>query len=106
MNSPAGSYRKRFVGRLRRESDQLFTFLEYGGGYTDNISERGLRCIARMRKISYGGRSDAGIMTTETLMSICTTCRLRGINVRDFVRSYLDGETDRIPMPAAVATAT
>ena len=88
----------RFVKRLRRERDQLFTFLIHDGvEYHNNIAERMLRIIALMRKVSYGSRSERGIKTLEILVTIYSTCEMRGIDPCRFVRDYLDGKIDSIP---------
>ena len=82
---------------------QLFTFIPHPVNYHNNVSERGPRRIANMRKISYGSRSKAYLKTTETLMSVYSTCKLSGVNFFEFVKAYLDGEIDDIPMPDAKA---
>ena len=51
---------RRYVKRLRREKGHLFTFLEHGVDYHNNINERGLRPFAASRKILYGNRSERG----------------------------------------------
>ena len=61
--------------------------------------------MSNMRKISYGSRSETGLETTETLMSVYSTCKLRGVNFFEFVKAYLNCEIDDIPMPAAKAVA-
>ena len=89
----------RYIKRLRREKDQLFTFLTEDIEYHNNSSERALRCISTIRKNLYGNRSRDGAYTTETLMSIYSTCKLRGINFYQFIRDYLDGKVNDIPIP-------
>ncbi len=92
----------RYVKRLKREREQLFTFLTNPVDYHNNASERGIRCISRMRKILYGSRSESGIETTETLMTVYSTCKLRDVNFYKFVKQYLDGDVQKIPMPETV----
>ncbi len=90
---------RRYAKRLKREGDQLLTFLEHGVEYHNNKSERALRMFATMRKVSYGSRSEKGMYITETLASIYATCRMRGANPYSFILECLDGRrTDGIPM--------
>ena len=100
----AGSYTDkdciRYVKRLRRERNQLFTFLEHDGvSYHNNPGERVLRIFALMRKVCYGSRSIRGIQTTEILTTIYSTCELRGIDPYRFMVDYLSGRLKSIPMP-------
>ena len=100
----AGSYTDkdciRYVKRLRRERNQLFTFLEHDGvSYHNNPGERVLRIFALMRKVCYGSRSIRGIRTTEILVTIHSTCELRGIDPYRFMVDYLGGRLKSIPMP-------
>ena len=89
---------RRFVKLLRRERDQLLTFLIHDDvEYHNNIGERMLRIIALMRKVSYGSRGESGIKTLEILATIYSTCEMRGINSYTFMRDYLDGKIDSIP---------
>ena len=89
----------RFVKRIRRERDQLFTFLESTAKYHNNSSEQGLRGFALSRKVTYGNRSWKGIETTETIATIYETCRVRKVNFRDFVTQYMAGTIKEIPKP-------
>ena len=100
----AGSYKDkdctRYVKRLRRERNQLFTFLAREGvPYHNNAGERVLRIFALMRKVCYGSRSIRGIQTTEILATIYATCGLRGINPYEFMVDYLSGRQKPIPLP-------
>ena len=61
---------KRYIKRLKREKDELFTFLEYPIDHHNNASEQILRCISRMRKVLYGSHSESGMQTTKTLVII------------------------------------
>ncbi len=90
----------RYAKRLRREGGQLLTFLKHDDiPYHNNTSERALRTFALMRKVCYGNRARRGIKTAEILASIYATCRVRGINPYYFMKDYLDGNTDTIPLP-------
>lgn len=91
---------KRYAKRLRREGGQLLTFLKHDDiPYHNNTSERALRPFALMRKVCYGNRSRRGIKTAEILATTYATCRVRGINPYTFMKDYLDGKMDTIPLP-------
>lgn len=104
---------KRYVKRLRREATHLLTFLKYDVEFHNNVSERALRPIARMRLFLYGSRSKRGLETTETMATIYATCEMRRVNPYHFLIDYLNGRINSIPKPpspsckktAAVATA-
>ena len=96
----------RYVKRLKREGDSLFTFIMSDVEYHNNVSERALRRFAEFRKILYGNRSDAGARRTKILMSVYVTCEQRGVNFYQFVQDYLSGKTRTIPPgPAQNQTA-
>ena len=92
---------RRYVKRLRRERGHLFTFLEHGVDYHNNISERGLRPFAASRKILYGNRSER----TKILMSVYETCKMRWVNFYQFTKDYLEGKTTEIPAGRKAAPA-
>ena len=52
-----------------------------------------------MRKVCYGNRSRRGIKTAEILATIYAACRVRGINPYTFMKDYLDGKIDTVPLP-------
>ncbi len=82
---------KRFVKRLRRERDMLFTFLEEDGvAWNNNAAERALRSSVVIRKITYGNQSDEGAAAHAVLMSLRETCNLRKENFFDYAMEYLN----------------
>ncbi|MYD59177.1 MAG: transposase, partial [Cenarchaeum sp. SB0678_bin_8] len=90
---------KRYGKRLKREGEQLLTFLKHKGvPYHNNTSERALRLFALARKVCYSSRSRRGIKTSEILTTIYSTCMIRGVNPYTFMKDYLDGKTDTIPL--------
>jgi transposase len=75
----------RFVKRLRRERDMLFTFLEEDGvEWNNNAAERALRSSVVIRKVTYGNQSDEGATAHAVLMSVRQTCSLRKENFFDY----------------------
>ncbi len=68
----------RFVKRLKRHRDELFTFLEHPEVPADNNhAERMIRPAVIARKNSYCNRSENGAKTQAILMSIFRTLHLR-----------------------------
>ena len=74
---------RRFVNNLyNRDIENLFRFVNDPEiDATNNISEREIRELVIIRKISNGSKSTRGANTTAILMSIIQTIRLRKENV-------------------------
>jgi hypothetical protein len=67
--------------RIRRYSDELFTFVrDPRVPATNNAAERNLRPLVIARKISGGTRSEEGSSTRMILASLAATARLRGVD--------------------------
>lgn len=79
----------RFVKRLKREKNMLFTFLDTKTDYHNNAAERAIRPNVIIRKITNGHRTEHGATSHKILMSIKETCRLRGLNFYDYALEYL-----------------
>ena len=81
-------YKKRFV----RNRDKLFTFLDYDGvPWNNNNAEHAIKAFLPLRKGLGGASSEKGIDEYLTLLSICETCKYKGVRFLDFLRS---GEKD------------
>jgi len=74
---------RRFVNNLYyRDVDNLFRFvIDPGIDATNNISERELRALVIIRKISNGSRSHRGANATAMLLSVVQTLRLQKKNI-------------------------
>jgi transposase len=70
------------------ESVVLFTAVE-GICPTNNIAERSLRSLVIARKISFGNHSERGLVSTERLRSVVATCKMRGMNVWNYLTHVL-----------------
>ncbi|MFH0875792.1 MAG: transposase [archaeon] len=73
----------RFVNNLyKRDVDCLFRFVTDSEiDSTNNISERELRALVIIRKISFGSRSTSGAHTMAMLLSVIQTLRLNNCNL-------------------------
>ena len=82
---------RRFVNNLAyRDLEYLFRFTtDPQIDPTNNISERELRHLVMIRRISHGSRSRRGATVTAQLTSIIQTLRLRKQNVLEGLQNLL-----------------
>ena len=81
-------YKKRF----EKNHDKLFTFLGYDGiPWNNNNAEHAIKAFAALRKNIGGTSTEKGIREYLILLSICETCKYKGIGFLEFLRS---GEKD------------
>jgi transposase len=67
------------IKRLRRHRDDLLTFLdEPNVPFDNNPAERAIRPAVRIRKNSFGNRSERGADAQAVLMSVDRTRQQRG----------------------------
>ena len=77
-------YQKRF----KKNQAKLFTFLDYNGvPWNNNNAECAIRALAKLRKIIGGTSNERGIKDYLILLSICETCKYKGVSFLDFLRS-------------------
>ncbi|HEV2864647.1 MAG TPA: IS66 family transposase [Pyrinomonadaceae bacterium] len=77
-------YKKRF----ERNRAKLFTFLDYDGvPWNNNNAEHAIKAFAMLRIAIRGASSENGIADYLTLLSICETCKYKGIDFLRFLRS-------------------
>lgn len=83
---------RRFVNNLwKRDQENLFRFVTNPQvDPTNNISERELRALVIIRKISNGNRSTKGAEITGTLLSIIQTLRYNNQNVLQGLQSLIN----------------
>ena len=78
--------------RFEKNRDKLFTFLTHNGvPWNNNNAEHAIKAYARSRVMFQGAPSAIAMSEYLVLLSICETCRNRGIDFLDFLRS---GERD------------
>lgn len=83
---------RRFVNNLaHRDIEDLFRFTtDPAIDPTNNISERELRHLVMIRRISHGSRSTRGATVTAQLTSIIQTFRLQKVNVIQGLQNVLN----------------
>jgi hypothetical protein len=78
--------------RLEKNRVTLFTFLDHDGvPWNNNNAEHAIKAIALLRRNLGGLSTQRAIGDYLILLSICETCRFKGISFLDFLRS---GEED------------
>jgi len=74
--------------RLEKNKDKLFTFLDYDDvPWNNNAAEHAIKAFATLRRVFGGSSNEAGIQDYLILLSVCETCRYRGINFWEFLCS-------------------
>jgi hypothetical protein len=80
----AQSYRKRF----HKNREKLFTFVNHDGvPWNNNNAENAVRAFAALRGVIRGSSTEKGLREYLVLLSICETCKRRGISFLDFLIS-------------------
>lgn len=78
----------KYKKRLEKNRAKLFTFLDYDGvPWNNNNAEHAIKAFAMLRNVIRGASSEKGIREYLTLLSICETCKYKGVSFLDFLRS-------------------
>ena len=78
--------------RLEKNRRGLFTFLDFDGvPWNNNNAEHAIKAFALLRRDFNGLPNEKGIREYLILLSICQSCKFKGVSFLDFLRS---GETD------------
>jgi predicted RecB family nuclease len=78
--------------RLEKNRFGLFTFLDFDGvPWNNNNAEHAIKAVAMLRRDFNGRATEKGIHEYLILLSICESCKFRGVSFLEFVRS---GKTD------------
>lgn len=95
----------RFAKRLERHKDEIFTFLyERDVDYHNNHAEQQIRPNVILRKITYGNRSELGVINHNVLMSVIQTAKMNGIDVITALK-YLFETGNNVAFLRAVANS-
>jgi len=82
----------KYQERFEKNRDKLFTFLSHDGiPWNNNNAEHAIKAFAALRDVIRGSSTDDGLQEYLILLTICETCKNRGIDFLDFLRS---GEKD------------
>jgi predicted RecB family nuclease len=78
----------KYQRRFEKNRDRLFTFLDFDGvPWNNNNAEHAIKSFALLRNVVRGSSSPKGMREYAILLSICETCKYKGINFLDFLRS-------------------
>lgn len=74
--------------RLQKSREKLFTFLSFDGvPWNNNNAEHAVKAFATLRNVIGGSATEKGIREYLILLSICETCKYKGLDFLDFLRS-------------------
>ena len=74
--------------RFQKNREKLFTFLSFDGvPWNNNNAEHAVKAFATLRKVIGGCSTEKGIREYLILLSICETCKYKGLDFLDFLRS-------------------
>jgi predicted RecB family nuclease len=75
-------------GRLLKYRDKLFTFLRYDGvPWNNNNAENAIKRFAYYREDTVGTMKESGLSDYLVLLSLCHTCRYKGVSFLKFLLS-------------------
>jgi hypothetical protein len=78
--------------RLLKHRDGLFTFLDFDEiPWNNNNAEHAIKAFALLRRDFGGVATEKGIRDYLVLLSVCETCKCKGLSFLEFLRS---GEKD------------
>ena len=67
---------------------QLFTFLDYDDiPWNNNNAEHAVKAFVMLRRDLVGNSTEKGIHDYLILLSVCETCRIRGLSFLEFLKS-------------------
>jgi transposase len=97
------------AGQCRRIYNQrrfLWTFV-YNACVepTNNLAERIIRQAVLWRKGSFGTQSERGARYVERILTVCTTCRLQGQSVIEYLRNTCHCHLNGVPVPSLIKTS-
>ncbi len=79
---------RKIIERLQKNRNKLFTFLEFDDiPWNNNNAEHAIKAFARLRRVIEGKTTEKGLREFLILLSICETCKYKGVDFLDFLRS-------------------
>jgi hypothetical protein len=77
-----------YKNRFERFQEKLFTFIEHDGiPWNNNNAEHAVKAFVRLRNAIGGASTSKSIREYLVLLSVSETCKYKGINFLDFLRS-------------------
>jgi hypothetical protein len=79
---------RKITDRLQKNRNKLFTFLDFDGiPWNNNNAEHAIKAFASLRRMIEGKSTEKGLRDFLILLSICETCKYKGVDFLDFLRS-------------------
>ncbi len=76
----------KYKQRFEKNRNKLFTFLNHDGvPWNNNNAEHAIKAFARLRDVIAGSSTASGVEEYLTLLSVCQTCKYRGLDFLDFL---------------------
>jgi hypothetical protein len=86
---------KKFVERLQKNRNKLFTFLQFDGvPWNNNNAEHAIKAYASLRRVIEGKSTEKSLNDFLILLSISETCKYKNVDFLDFLRSGLKNVDD------------
>ena len=83
-----GECASKFVDRLQKNRNKMFTFLDFDDvPWNNNNAEHAVKAFASLRRIIGGPTTENGLRDFLILLSICETCKCKNVDFLDFLRS-------------------
>jgi len=83
-----------------KHREDLWTFASHPDvSPTNNAAEQIVRQAVLWRKMSFGTQSKRGARYVERMLSVCSTCRLQGRSIIDYIRQACHAHTNNQPAP-------
>jgi len=92
------------IKRIVNYRDCLINFIDHPEAeFHNNLAERRIRPAVIFRKLSFGNRTEQGAKLFSILMTVLETCRLKGDDLPEFIRTAITTPPDKI-LPLVNAT--
>lgn len=90
--------------RLLKHWDSIFRFLAHPELLqpTNNLAERTLRHLVKMRRVSQGSRGTKGQLWVSRIMTVLETCKKQNRNPWEFIQLAVNSHFFNIPAPTLV----
>jgi predicted RecB family nuclease len=84
----AGERVGKIIGRLQRNRNTMFTFLDFDDvPWNNNNAEHAIKAFASLRRVFEGTTTEKGLHEFLILLSICETCKYKNADFLGFLRS-------------------
>jgi predicted RecB family nuclease len=85
----------KFVERFHKNRNKMFTFLNFDDvPWNSNNAEHAIKAFVSLRRVIEGKTTEKGLRDFLILLSICETCKYRGVEFLTFLRSGSDDIDD------------